>query len=198
MTAPPSTGKQLRSLFFGGILPVIAFTLIENSYGTVAGLIAGMVFGVGEVLYEWRTQGQVNTMTWIGNGMILVLGGVSLVTQEGIWFKLQPAILEAAFGGILVGSVLLKRPFLVGMMEKQGQLAVLDPRVRPAFVEHLSGMTFRLSIFLFFHAGLATWAAIHWSTAAWAVLKGVGFTGSMVVYVVVESFILRYRIRQLK
>ena len=36
---------QAASFFFAGLLPVIAFTLIEEYYGTVAGLIAGMVFG---------------------------------------------------------------------------------------------------------------------------------------------------------
>jgi intracellular septation protein len=36
-----SSKKQALSLFFGGLLPVIAFTLIEEKYGVIAGLIAG-------------------------------------------------------------------------------------------------------------------------------------------------------------
>lgn len=44
--------SQALALFFGGLLPVIAFTVIEEKYGTVAGLIAGIVFGLGEVLFE--------------------------------------------------------------------------------------------------------------------------------------------------
>ena len=90
---PRSPKQQALSLFFGGIFPVIAFTVIEERYGVVAGLIAGMVFGVGEIVYEFFSQRKVSTMTWIGNGLILVLGGISLFFKEGIWFKLQPAIL---------------------------------------------------------------------------------------------------------
>ena len=93
---PAQQGRAaLRSLLVAGLLPVIAFTVIEEVYGTVAGLIAGMVFGVGEIVYEWRTMGKVQPMTWGGNGMLLVLGGISLLTKEGVWFKLQPSIIEA-------------------------------------------------------------------------------------------------------
>ena len=56
-------------------------------------------------------------------------------------------------------------------------------------------MTARLGVFFAARTrGLATWAALKWSTAAWAALKGVGFTVSVVLYMVVESAYLRYRI----
>ena len=43
----PPQASPLRALLLGGLLPVIAFTVIEEVYGTLWGLIAGMVFGVG-------------------------------------------------------------------------------------------------------------------------------------------------------
>jgi intracellular septation protein len=196
---PPARGQQLKSLLLGGILPVIIFTVIEEYFGTMWGLVAGMVFGAGEILWEWKTVGKVDPLTWGGNGMLLVLGGVSLVSNEGYWFKLQPAILEFVMTGALWGSVILGKPLLLGLAQKQGGLpADLESGLKPGAGKVLKagfrGLTLRLGVFFALHAVLATWAALHWSTAAWAALKGIGLTLSLIVYLVVETLLLRYRI----
>jgi len=182
--------KKAAALFFGGLLPIIAFTVIEHSYGIIAGLIAGMLFGLGEIIYEYVTVKKVSTITWIGNGLILGLGGISLVFNEGIWFKLQPAILEFGFFVFLLGSWLMKKPFLKLMIEKQNPEA-------PDFVKaQLSGMTLRLSFFMLAHALLATWAALYWTTEAWVFLKGIGLTVSMVIYMALEILWARLKLKK--
>lgn len=189
MTSKPTAKTQFLSLFFGGILPIIAFTVIEEKYGIVAGLIAGMVFGVSEIVYELFKYKKVSTLTWIGNGMLLVLGGISLIFSDGIWFKLQPALFELGFFIFMLGSWLIRKPFLVSIVEKQNPEA-------PTFLKaSLSGMTFRMSFFFLAHAVLATWAAFYWSTEAWALLKGVGLTVSMIVYMVLEIFWARWKMK---
>lgn len=172
--------KKVLSLFFGGLLPIIAFTVIEEKYGIIAGLIAGMVFGGGEIIYEYLSVKKVSTITWIGNGLILGLGAVSLISTEGLWFKLQPAILEFGFFVFLLTSWILKKPFLQLMIEKQ------NPET-PDFVKaQLSGMTLRLGFFMLVHALIAIWAALYWSTEAWVMLKGIGLTVSMIIYMLGE------------
>lgn len=182
--------KKAATLFFGGLLPIIAFTVIEERYGIIAGLIAGMVFGVGEIIYEYVTVKKVSTITWIGNGLILGLGAISLIFNEGIWFKLQPAILEFGFFVFLLGSWFMNKPFLKLMIEKQNPDA-------PDFVKaQLSGMTLRLSFFMLAHSLIATWAALYWSTEAWVMLKGIGLTVSMVVYMALEILWARVKLKK--
>jgi intracellular septation protein len=188
--------KTVRALLLGGILPLIVFTLVEEYFGTVWGLVAGMVFGVGEIIYEKVKQGKVDIITWIGNGMILGLGSVSLFTKEGFWFKLQPAILEAFMAAVLIGSVLLKKPFLILMAKKQNLFERLPPDTAPLIAEAFTGLTVRLGIFFFLHAILATWAALHWSTRAWVFLKGIGFTGSLFLYFGIEILLMRKRLKR--
>jgi intracellular septation protein len=182
-------------LLLGGVLPVVIFTVVEEVYGTWWGLIAGMVFGVGEILWEKISQKRVDPITWIGNGLILVLGGVSLFTKEGVWFKLQPAILETAMALLLIGSVLIGKPFLVLMANKQKLFDRVPEPVKPFLKDAFKGFTFRLGIFFLLHAALATWAALHWSTRAWAILKGVGFTLTLVAYMFAEMVVLRRSLR---
>ena len=187
---------SVKSLLLGGILPVLVFTLVEEIYGTLWGLIVGMIFGVGEILHERIRYGKVDGITWFGNGILLVLGGVSLATQEGIWFKLQPALIEVGMGALLIGSWIVGKPFLGLMARKQKTLDQLPPSVRERFGQALSGLTLRLAIFFWLHAALATYAALYWSTRAWALLKGVGFTVSMLLYMLVEILVLRAQVRR--
>ncbi len=178
---------MLQSFLLGGLLPVIAFTVIEEYFGTVWGIFAGMVFGLGEILWEWRTQGRVSAITWGGNLLLIILGAVSLIAQEGIWFKLQPAIMEAVMAIVLIGSYFMRKPLVAMMAEKQ------NPHLPPFALAAMSGLTLRLGIFILLNALLATWAAVYWSTAAWAFLKGIGFTLSLFLYIFFEGIYLRKR-----
>lgn len=182
---PAAPKQQALALIFGGLLPVIAFTVIEDQYGVVAGLLAGMFFGLGEVIYELLKHRKVSAMTWAGNGLLILLGGISLISDDGIWFKLQPALFEFAFGAVLLGSSLMKKPFLLMMLEKQ------NPNLPEAVKDKFKGVNLRTSFFFFFHAILATYAAFYWSTWAWAFLKGVGLMGSFVVYLAAEIIFIR-------
>lgn len=173
------------SIFFGGLLPIILFTVIEDQYGTMAGLIAGLTFGIGEILYEKIVHKKVNKITWIGNGLLIGFGLISIWTDDGIWFKLQPAIMEVGMTLILWGSLILKRPLLSTLAEAQG--VMLPSEVKSG----MKGLTFRTGIFFLIHAGLATWAAFQWTTAQWALLKGIGLTVSFIIYLVFEGLYLR-------
>jgi intracellular septation protein len=191
----PRRQTSTRSILLGGVLPLIAYTVIEEYYGVKWGLLAGMVLGVGEIISEKIQFGQVEKITWAGNGLLFGMGLISLFTGEGIWFKLQPAIMETVMAVLLIGSVIFKHPFLVVMAEKQGTFEKFPEPAREQVKAAFSGLTFRMGIFLLLHAVLATWAAFYWSTRAWALLKGVGFTGSMFVYMIIEVLLIRKSLR---
>ncbi len=192
MNPAPNNKAQALSLFFAGLLPVIAFTLIEEYYGTMGGLIAGMVFGVGEISWELYRYKKVQKITWIGNGLLLVLGGISLISSEGIWFKLQPALMEGAFALVLWGSVIMGKPLFLYLAEQQGQTF---PDV---IKERMNGITLRSGFFFAIHTGLAVWAALKWSTTAWALLKGIGLTVSFIAYLFAEMLLVRRAILKQK
>ena len=135
-------------------------------------------------------MGRVEPLTLGSNALIFILGGISLWANEGLWFKLQPTIMESIFALALWGSILVSKPLLRMIMEKQ------NPNLPPIILDSMKGWTFRVGLFLAFHAALSAWAALYWSTAAWAALKGIGFTVSMIVYMLVESLLLRRKIQR--
>ena len=194
---PKENKAELRALLLGGILPLVVYTVVEEMYGIVAGLICGMVLGVLEITFEKLKHGKVETITWIGNGLLLGLGSVSLLTQEGVWFRLQPAILEAGMAAVLIISVITEKPFLLLLARKQKTIEKMPPVMQPLFEKFLSGFTLRIAIFFLLHAGLAAYAALYWSTRAWMLLKGVGFTSSFIVYGLIEVLFFRRSARRI-
>jgi intracellular septation protein len=190
VSTPTRPKFPTSSLFWGGLLPIILFTLIEEYYGTLWGLIAALIFGVGEITFELWKYKKVSKITLISNGLIIFLGVISLFTQEGIWFKLQPAFLEFGMVVFLWGSLVLKKPFLLVLAEQQ---KINLPAILTA---EFPKLTFRLGIFFLIHTGLAIWSALYWSTTHWALLKGIGLTVSMIVYLIAEMFFIRLKIQK--
>jgi len=193
MTPEPklqSPRSQMKVLLFGSVIPLAGYAIIENEYGPFWGTVAGMVLGVGEIAYEYYREKKVSKLTWGSNAMILVLGVVTIFTNEGFWFKLQPTIFELLFAFMLWGSLFMKKNLFIAMAEKQG--SKIPEEVKP----RMSGVCFRVGVLMFIHALLNVWAAFYWSTSAWIFLKGLGLTLSMLVYMVIEGLFLRRSLKK--
>lgn len=180
----------LGTLLVGGVLPIVAFAVVENYYGTVGGLIAGIFFGLAELIYEKLRFGKLQGITIAANLMVIVLGGLSLIENDPVFFKLQPAFMIFAFSGLLIGSSALKKPFLLALARKQ------NPTLPESAHRALSGLNLRLGLFMILIGALSVYAAYRWSTAHWAILKGVGVPLLIGVYMLAEVLWIRFSRRQ--
>jgi intracellular septation protein len=184
---PPNNNlkNSARALFLGGVLPVIAFALVEEWYGTIGGLIAGILFGAGELAYEYFRFKKIQGVTIAGNALVIVLGGISLLDGSPIFFKLQPAILIFAFAGFMLISSVLKKPLLVEMSKKQ------MGEIPPEAAARLAGLNVRIGFVLIAIGLISVHAAFYWSTTAWAFLKGIGAPAILFAYMGIEIFLMR-------
>ena len=184
---PPAPNPKL--LLLGGLLPIAAFAIVESFYGTVGGLIAGIVFGAGELAWEYKRLGRFQGLTLGSNALVIILGVVSLYEGTGLWFKLQPAIIIFVFAIVLIASRVMGRPVLNEFLKKQ------NPTAPEQAHEFLKGVTLRMGIFLLFVTAVAVHSAIYWSTAAWASFKAVGAPVLLVAYMGIEVLVIRMRRR---
>jgi len=176
---------SIQSLVLGGMLPLLAFVVVEQVYGTMGGIIAGLVFGGAEIGWEIWKQGRVQGITLLSNALVLVLGLLSLWESNEVFFKLQPAIIMLVFSGIFLISSALGKHFLVAAARKQNPNFPANP------LERLRGMNNRIGFLFFVLAGLSAYSAFSWSTAAWATLKAVGLPLILVLYILTEFFFTR-------
>ncbi|MBI3544017.1 MAG: septation protein IspZ [Deltaproteobacteria bacterium] len=169
----------MKMQLFGALLPLVLFWAIEELWGLKAALVVGCVAAVGEVGWEkWKT-GKVSFLTLSSNALVLGLGGISFWMDSGVAFKLQPAVMEAAMGIMMLGMRFRGgEPFMIRtfrsapMLDAEKREAVLK---QEWFVKRLRGSDTRLILFLFFHGVAVAWAAVYSSSRVWILLKGVLF-----------------------
>lgn len=187
---PPDSKKPLsaKQQLFLTLIPVILFTVAEEWGGLTWALALSIVYAISEISWEWWRYRRISGMTFFSNAMVVGLSFVSYFTQDGLWFKLQPAILELVMAGFLIGSYLLKKPMLVVMMQQQGH------QVTEVMQDFFTGLTLRMGFFFVAQAGIAVYASLNWSTEVWAFLKSVGILIMMVAYMLIEIVVFRTRL----
>lgn len=183
----PLSAKQ-QVLFT--LFPVVLFTVVEEWGGLTWALALSVLYAVLELGWEWIRFQKCSGLSIFSNAMVVGLSIVSYFTQDGLWFKLQPAILELVMAILLIGSFILKKPMLIVMMEQQGH------QVTPTMRQFFNGLTLRMGVFFILQACLATFASLHWSTETWALLKSVGILVMMVAYMLIEIIIFRWRLQR--
>ncbi len=164
-TAPPS--PSARATLFWSLAPLAVFYLVENAYGLTAALIASMAFTLGDLAFTWWRQRTLDRVALVTGGLVLLLGGLSLISDDERFMLYTPVVGDALFSGLLAGSVMRGRPVLVVLALKQDPTLV-DDGPRRAF---LGGMTLRLAVNLALH-GVATALAAGASRETWLFVSG--------------------------
>ena len=76
---------------------------------------------------------------------------------------------------------------LVAMMEQQGH------SVNEIMREFFTRLTLRMGFFFIAQALLAAYAGFYWSTEVWGLLKTIGIMVMMVIYMLIEVVLFRWR-----
>jgi intracellular septation protein A len=185
-------------LLFLGLVPVVIFWFVEEKLGTFWGLIAAIVWAVGECIYEYTKTRKIEGLTLFSTGLVVILGGIGALLDKSILFKFQPVIMELVFAGILVWGGRSGEPLLFKMAKKSRPEIFNNPN--PFFIENQMRMMKRLTRNLIFiliiHSALLSFVAVKGSTGQWAFWKGVGFNVFILVWAVSEFLILRLKNRK--
>lgn len=94
-------------------LPAIAYWWLEENYPLRIALGVGLGLAVIEILIERIWLGHVHTISKFNFAIIMILGGLSLLGDDGLWFKLQPCLPEYWLPLFYFGSALAVRAFFL-------------------------------------------------------------------------------------
>ena len=155
-----------RALVFA-LAPLVAFYFIEDTWGTQVALVISMVVALGELAWQWHRTHKLDRTTLFSAGMVLVLGGVSLVFDDDRFVLYAPVATDALFAGGLFLSVWRGKAVMVMLAEQQHPELANDP-IRRRF---LRGMTVRLGLNLLLHAAL-TAAVAGGERSTWLFVSG--------------------------
>jgi intracellular septation protein len=171
--------KQLFE-FFPILLFFIAFKLYDIYVATAVVIVATIL----QVGYTWFRYRKVETMQWITLGLIIVMGGATILLHDEQFIKWKLSIIEWLFGLAFFGSQFIgKKPFVERMMSKSLTL--------PSFVWR------RLNLFwgsFFMTVGfINVYVMFNYTTDQWVTFKTFGVPGLMVLFILVQMvFLYKY------
>ena len=169
-------------------MPALAYWYLEENYPLRIAIAGGLALSILELgLEKWFVK-KIHTISLFNFILIVLLGGLSLLGDEGIWFKLQPSFTGVGIGIFLFVQGLRGKSLMIDMMGEEQRNKV------PSFV--IETMERHLS-YLFFSYGLfMAYVATFLSTDLWVFFKTIGFYLTFAIFMVFELIFTRYKMRR--
>ena len=151
-----------------GFIPLFVFIAIDEIWGTRAGLIAALFIGFAEILWIWIKEKRFDSFVLLDTGLLVVLGSVSIILDNDIFFKLKPGLIELILCIVLAVSS-FSNLNIVGLMTMRYMKDMELNKVQMIQFRR----TMRLMFFVFLiHTALVFYSAFYLSDAAWAFISG--------------------------
>ncbi len=183
---------QLFKTLAPGFLPLLVFIAADALWGTTTGLVVALLFGILEMAVSYFRDKKLDRFILLDTGLIVLLGGVSLLLRNDVFFRLKPALIELVFCLILGVSVYSPLNIMLAMSRRYLKtLAMNDEQVKSM----MQGMKVLLFLFLG-HALLIVYAALAMSAAAWGFISGGLFYILFAAYFLVEWLRKRRKARR--
>lgn len=185
---------QLLKTLAPGFLPLLIFIGADALWGSRVGLAVAVLFGISELVVSYVREKLLDRFILLDTGLIVLLGGVSLLLKTDIFFRLKPALVELIFCAILGISLyspiniiaLMSRRYLKNIVMTKEQMA---PMMR----------SMKVMFFIFLgHTGLIVYAALAMSVQAWGFISGGLFYLLFAAYFLLEWGRNRLKLKRLR
>ena len=104
--------KKNTVKFLSEILPLAAFFIVYKFYGIIEATATIVVFSVLGLLLTYYTNKKVSQMHLFTTIVILIFGGLTVFSNNPVFIKLKPTILNILFASILAFGLLTKKIYL--------------------------------------------------------------------------------------
>ena len=174
----------MRFLF--DLLPLVVFFVafkVANLYTATALAIACSVGQLGWLKLRRRP---IDAMQWLGLGIIVVFGGMTLLLHDETFIKWKPTVLYGAFAiALAFARLLMGRNLVESLMSRQIRLpAPIWDRLNWAWCGFFALMS-----------ALNLAVAYRFSTEIWVNFKVFGTTALIIVFVIGQALLLGRHVR---
>ncbi len=168
--------KQLIE-FFPILLFFIAFKLYDIYVATAVVIVATIL----QVAFQWFKYRKIETMQWITLGLVVVMGGLTLILHDEQFVKWKLSIIEWLFGLAFLGSQFIgEKTFVERMMGNQLTL--------PSLI--WKRLNFCWSVFFISVGFLNLYVMYNFNTDDWVTFKTFVVPSLMGVFIVIQMFFL--------
>lgn len=179
---------QLLKKILPGFIPLFVFIVADEIWGTKVGLFVAVGVGILELAWIAIKEKRFEKFVLFDTLLLVVLGAVSILLDNDIFFKLKPGLIELILVAVLAVSAFSKVN-LVGLM---GKRYMKDVSFNAGQMEKMR-KSLKAMFYLFStHTILVFYSAFFMSKEAWAFISGGLF------YIIFGVYFLFEIIRQKK
>ncbi|MFZ5502826.1 MAG: septation protein A [Pseudomonadota bacterium] len=159
---------------FPVILFFVAFKLSDVFIATAVAIAATFV----QIAWVKYRHGKVDTMLWVSFGIITMMGGATLLLHDETFIKWKPTVLYWLFSLVLLlSNLFFKKNLIRALLQEKVALPV---RI-------WNRMNLSWSLFFAVLGFINLYVAYNYSTDSWVNFKLFGFTGLMLVFILLQA-----------
>ena len=178
-----------------GFIPLFAFIVADEIWGTTTGLIVAIASGIIELTYYWIKDKKFDKFILFDTSLIIALGLISLILENDVFFKIKPALIGVLMCTIIGVSVFTPSNILLRMSQRYMKGFVYNDEQYKALKKN---MTILFWIMLLY-TGLVFYSVWFMSKEAWAFISGGLFYilfGSWFAFEFIKAQIRKYKINK--
>lgn len=171
-----------NAFFLTSFLPAVGYWILDSYFSLTIALMGGIALSLMEIAFEKWRYGHVHALSKFNFFLILILGGISLLGEDGLWFKLQPALSLYAVSAFMGYKLFTGKGMMVELMQSLPQKRPLPEVILLRMEKHL--------VWFFVLYGLVMTATALWfETSVWIFFKTVGLYIAMALFSLIEFFL---------
>jgi len=175
---------QLLKKLLPGFIPLFVFIAADEIWGTKIGLFVAVGVGIAEMLWIAIKEKRFEKFVLFDTLLLVILGAVSILLDNDIFFKLKPGLIELILVAILAISA-FSSVNIIGVM---GQRYLKDTQFNDAQLAQMHQSMKALFFVFSLHTILVFYSAFYLSKEAWAFISGGLFYIIFGVYFLFELY----------
>jgi len=181
--------KKILMSLIPGLLPLLVYVIADEIWGSLIGLYVAIGFGVLELAIAYIKFRKIEKFILLDIGLLLLLGSVSVLLENDIYFKLKPAFIELIFAVIIGFSVYSSRNIIFEMSKRYLKNVQVNSEAQTRLNKTLK-VVFFLTLF---HITLVVYSSFYMSKEAWAFISGILYYLLILGYFAFEFFRNKWR-----
>lgn len=162
---------SLAGKLLPGMLPLLIFVGAELLWGTTVGLTAALIVGVIQLSWFWIREKRVDKFVLGDIAFLIFLGGLAILFDNALLFKLKPVFIGTAITLLLGYSAFSDNNLVLHMSQRYFKGLVAGPLESWIMQQILKVFFFLMAAHTLLILGAALWMPHAW----WAAISGPGF-----------------------
>jgi isopentenyldiphosphate isomerase/intracellular septation protein A len=183
--------KKILWQLLPGFIPLFIFIVADEIWGTKIGLAVAIAFGFIELAYYWVKDRKFDKFILFDTLLIILLGLISIVLDNDIFFKLKPAFIGLIMCLFLGISVFTPSQILLNMTKRYLRGVEMNEQQHLLMRQNMKIMFWLVVVY----TALVFYSVWFMSTQAWAFISGTLLYIIFGAYLLVE--IIKNRIKRM-